>query len=76
MILGALVPAVLIGGLAGPVHVDKNSPWAIGLLVVAAVLGTSWISFLYRYARRLVQLRPLERGEHAAFPLSEQEQVE
>ena len=43
-------------------------------MVVAAVLGTSWISFLYRYARRLVQLRPLERGEHAAFPLSEQEQ--
>jgi hypothetical protein len=73
MILGPLVPfAVLVGLLPG----DKNSPWTIGLVLVIAILASSWISFLYRYARRFVQVRPLETGEHAAFPLSEHEQAE
>ena len=76
LILGAVVPAALIAYLAGPLHIDENSPWTIALLLVAATLVSFWMSFLNRCAQRFVQLRPLESGEHAAFPLSEQELAE
>ncbi len=35
-----------------------------------------WMYFLNRYARRFVRLRPPESGEHAAFPLPENQQAE
>jgi hypothetical protein len=76
LLLGVVFPVALIGTVAGPFHVDKNSPWAIALMLVAVALGYFWISFLCRYAQRFVQLRPLESGEHAAFPLSKHEQAE
>ena len=71
--LGVVVPAALTGYLAGPFHIDQNSPWTMALVLVVLAF---WISFLNRYARRFVQLRPLESGEHATFPLSKQEQAE
>jgi len=76
LIVGGLLPAVLIGDLAGHFHIDKNSPRMISLLLVTVALGTFWIPFLYRFARRFIQLRPLESSEHAAFPLSERKQAE
>jgi hypothetical protein len=76
LILGVMVPAGVIGTLWGPFHVDKISPWTVPLLLAAGVLGCFWISFLIRCAQRFVQLRPLEKGEHAAFPLSEHKQAE
>ena len=76
MFLGTLGPAVLIGELARPLSIDINSPWTIAGVLVAAALGAFWISLLSRYARRFIQLRPLESGEHAAFPLSKHEPAE
>jgi len=72
-VLGVVVPAALTVYLAGPCHIDQNSPWTMALVLVVLAF---WISFLNRYARRFVQLRPLESGEHATFPLSKQEQAE
>jgi hypothetical protein len=71
LLAGAFVPTVLVGYLARPVHIDLKSPWTIALVVVVVALGSFWISFLNRFAQRFVQVRPLESGEHAAFPLSE-----
>lgn len=78
MMLGVVVPAVLVGVLAARLHIerlhiDKNSPGAKVLLVVALALGAFWVYFLNRYARRFVRLRPLERGEHAVFPLKHEQ---
>lgn len=81
VIVGAVVPAVFIGGIAAcfhidSLHIDKNSVATKALWLVAVAFAGSWIYFLTRYSRRFVQLRPLERGEHAAFPLSKHEQAE
>jgi hypothetical protein len=43
--------------------------WAFLASTFAAVYA--WTGFVTRYQQRFVRLRPLEAGEHAAFPLTE-----
>ncbi len=71
LLLGVIAAAFLIGDLARPFLIGKDYRWVVAVALIIVALVFFWQSFAYRYAQRFVQLRPLERGEQAAFPLSE-----
>ncbi len=72
MISAALVLGLVIFFLTQRFHFDENSQWSAALLLGALIVFSYPISNLVGYAKRFVQLRPLEEGEHAAFPLGGQ----
>ena len=72
-LLGTLIPGIGIALILRRFSDSEIPGW---VLAAFALIGYFWITFLMSYAQRFVRVRPLEEGEHAAFPLSERERAE